>query len=305
MTLQIGAVEIRAPVGKPNPTAVSRQPAVRLESTQRVEVTPPAAEASPVIAPKDQAEIIATASHGVKSGEARSALFKLIAMQETAKDAQGKRALENQLRILEKSKNPADRTLALDFKIAQQQIRLAGIESKIGEYRKALSETGMTAEVTKLYETTIKQLELQRDGVKDEQGAVKEEGMADVISRLNVEREKIPGNPPKAFYELAKQFGFSAEDADSNPLGAIQARLQEQTGNKKGDAAFFKELKDKGFAKDEIDGTANVLRVMRGEPTKIEKTGKIVAMGGGFMAALSLIIMWTATKEKQGAGAMG
>ncbi len=304
MTLQIGAVEIRAPVGKPNPTAVSGQPAVRLESTQRAEVTSPPTEATSVIAPKDQAEIVATASHGIKSGEARPAL-KLIAMLESAKDAQGKRALENQLRILEKSNNPADRTLALDFKIAQQQIRLAGIESKIGEYRKALSETGITTETKKLYETTIKQLELQRDGVKDEQGAVKEEGVTAVIDRLTAERAKIPGNPPKVFYELAKQFGFSAEDADSNPLGAIQARLQEQAGNKKGDAAFFKELKDKGFAKDEIDGTANVLRVMRGEPTKIERTGKIVAMGGGFMAALSLIMMWTATKEKQGAGAMG
>ena len=149
MALQISAVEIRSqapPVEASRPTAVSKQPAVRLEPTRRVEApstAPSAAEATRVITPADQAELVSTASHGVKSGEARPALFKLIALNEKAKDAKGKKALEVYLKGLKESKNPADRILAMDFEIAQQQLKLAGIEDKIGEYKKKLSEAGI------------------------------------------------------------------------------------------------------------------------------------------------------------------
>lgn len=310
MTLQISAVEIRSQAPAPKPveapkSTVSKQPAVRPESAQRVEVTPPAAETAQIIAPADQAKIVATASQGVKSGEARPALFKLIAMSEKAKDAKGEKALKVYLKALKESKNPADRALAMDFEIAQQQIKLAGIENKIGEYKKMLSETGISAEVTKLYETTIKQLELQKDGVKDEQGTVKEEGVADVIIRLNIERAKVPGNPPNAFQELATRLGISQDEAKANPLRNLEQMFKNIAGDKKADANFVKHLQEKNFSKDEISAAKDAIRLMRGEPTKIEWTRGLLIKGGGLIGALTLFMAWLGSKEKQTAGAMG
>ena len=296
MTLQIGAVEIRA-----------QAPVPKLES-KRVEVNRPVplpTETAPVIAPADQAEIVATTSHGIKSRETRPALFKLIAMQETAKDAKGKLALESQLKILEKSKNPEDHALALDFKIAQQQMKLAGIEGKIGKYREALSETGISAEVIKLYETTIEQLELQRDGIKDESGAVKEEGVTAVIDRLNAERAKVPGNLPNAFQELATRLGISQDEAKANPLENLEQMFTNIAGDKKADLNFVKHLQEKGFSKDEINAAKDAIRLMRGEPTKIEWTRGFLVKGGGLIGALTLFLAWLGSKEKQGAGAAG
>src|SRR3990167_9596225 len=262
--------------------------------------TQPTVEAS-VIAPQDRAEIAKVAAEGIKGDPRRALKFIRNMIGENFRREKGMRptqVLKSQLEVLKKSKDPQDRALALDFEIVQKQYESGQIDNAIALYQIELGKPDITAEARTKYESVIKQLRGERDGIRGEDGVIQQKGASQMINELRAERVKISGDIPNSFQELASMIGISPQEAEANPLQAVMSRLESVKGDKNAQAAFRIQLSERGFPRDAQNELSNTFRVMIGEPTKIEKTRNIMLKGAGIAGLLSIIMAWLASKDQ-------
>lgn len=277
--------------------------------SRRVEVNRPiagiAAKARQVISETFQRRTVEATEKGIadpKSDEPRRALKIIQEMgRDEVKRASGKKTegLERMLADFEKSKDPRDRVLAADMRIAMVQADVVTVKLKLKKNQQELARAEITPEEKQKCEANIKDLELELNGITDESGVTTTNGLTQTLNELRTAREAIPGQLPNSFKELGRAFGLSPEQTEADPLGGINNLLYAVTQNKKLDADFLSGIKANGLPSDAIGVIRDTLSILRGEKTKDEKIRSYAVKGVGLAAILAFAMAWCAGKNNQ------
>ncbi|OGK08537.1 hypothetical protein A2767_05570 [Candidatus Roizmanbacteria bacterium RIFCSPHIGHO2_01_FULL_35_10] len=288
---------------------VNPEPAVALQTTPEARpagrFTPLKERLQGLFFRQDKQKVITTAEAGIKNGrdESRRALLLIrdfiqgVRIKENISSVVA--MMDSKLRVYESSNDPKDKVLGLSLKKAIRQWQIAQLNSLVKQKQNAIDKGDLIPSQKAELESEMSDLQKQINGSKESESGEAKGGIVQEIKVLDETKAKIGTDIPDPFTELANLLEVPAEMMAENPLDTVVRVMQLRSKDVKDERQFADYLKKKGTPKDVIAAYQNALRVLKGEPTKAEKSKKIILVGSGLAALFSFILLWKgATGEK-------
>jgi len=246
---------------------------------------------------EEQIEATKVADKGIKvGGDPRTALLEIKEMFTGKPDS-----LERHLKSLESSKDPKDRALAYDFRVAHKQYiygQLTRLDTAITENKKALENQDLSQVKKAMLINKLENLEATRSAVQERNEIENEAKLKIEIDALTADRKEKFADIPNSFHELGKAFGLEGGTFNSNPLDVIEG-IFTMVAQKRSEKDLLRSLKERGLSGDARGIVNEIVLAIRGELTLKEKAKRTVLTGGGIIALLLAFQAWMAGKMNE------
>lgn len=253
----------------------------------------------------ERQKVVATAEAGITKGgdESRRALLLVRDFIQAVRVKENINSvvemMNSKLQVYESSKDSKDKILAITVKKAVKQWQVDQLNSLIKQKQNAIEKGDVPSSQKAEFESEIAELQKQINGSKESEIGEVKGGIVQEIKALDESKAKIGGEIPDPFTDLANLLEVPTEMMAENPLDTVVRVMQMKSKDAKSEREFVNLLKNRGTSGDVITAYQNTLRVLKGEPTKAEKSRKIILAGSGLAALFSFILLWKgATGEK-------